>query len=124
MNGASFVGWIYDPTARAVIHQIRPFLVELGAVLLFIAILGWWTAVGLRREDVRIPYVWSLVPVAGFAALTLAACASPKVAGKGLGFVALAMLIVFVAALTEELIFRGVVLHSSRAPGAGWPASW
>jgi hypothetical protein len=50
--------------------------------------------------------------------LTLAACASAKVAEKGLTFLGLAMTIIFVAAFTEELVFRGIVLHAlSRAWG-------
>lgn len=111
-------GWVHDPTIEAFVRSLRLDLVELALILAGIAWLGWWAAVGIRRADVRIPYRWSVVPLGVVGALTLAACASPEVAQKGVGVFGFAVTAIFAEALIEELLFRGIGLHAlSRAWG-------
>jgi len=103
------VGWIWEPTTVAVMRQeIATPIVELIFWALIISALGWTRASGLVIGRAS---AWGVVPLALFWAATLMAAGLTNVIEKGGGFIALAVVGVFLSALTEEIAFRGFLYH-------------
>jgi ATP-dependent Clp protease ATP-binding subunit ClpC len=89
------------------------WLVIMSALILcvwlaIVAVLGWWRAVGLVTGS---PSLWGVVPLAVFWLTTLLTMVLSDVVTKGAGLVALLATGLFLAALGEEVAFRGFLLH-------------
>ncbi len=103
------VGWIWDPTVTAVARQgIAEPVFELLFWALVLSALGWVRASGLVAGRIS---AWGVVPLALFWLATLMVAGLTGVIDKGGGFVALAFVGVSLAALTEEIAFRGFLYH-------------
>jgi membrane protease YdiL (CAAX protease family) len=115
----SFVDWSYEPSSASIASQLlEPYAIEALVWVVVASALGWWTAVGLRREPVRFSMGWSAIPLAFVAIPSLLIGISPEIAAKGSTVLALMAAGLFVAAFTEELMYRGILLHAfSRAWG-------
>jgi membrane protease YdiL (CAAX protease family) len=105
----SVVGWEWDPTTTAVARQLLAnTAIQLVLWFVVLAALGWGTAAGLGVGRVSL---WGMVPLALFWAAALMAAGLTNVFSKGGGFIALAVVGVFLAALNEEIAFRGFLFH-------------
>ena len=105
----SSVDWPDQPSIPAIVRQtLAPSLVELALWLVVITALGWRRAVGFRHG--------TLTPV-GFVAIAVASAvlvigvADGPIAVPGIGAAGTALVAFVVAALCEEVAFRGFVLH-------------
>jgi membrane protease YdiL (CAAX protease family) len=114
---------VYSAATRAALASVSPFgsgsdsvmrllvvpsaiamAVSLGLVL----VLGWHRAAGLGPGR---PSPWGVVPLGIFAVATLATLGIPTVAARGESFVGLVLAGLFLAAASEEILFRGFLHH-------------
>jgi membrane protease YdiL (CAAX protease family) len=94
------------------------WLLTILLALVLVALLGWWREAGLVGR----PHRRSL-PLVLFPLLTGALALSGGLEVLGPGFLVAALLGAILAALGEELLFRGVVLRGLAPLGARWAVS-
>jgi membrane protease YdiL (CAAX protease family) len=105
----SYVGWRYEPSIDAVVRQaLVPALLEVGLWLGIVVALGWRRAVGFGGGSMS---AWGTVPLAASCLLLFGAVGTPSIADRGLPLLGIALVSTFVAAFSEELAFRGFLLH-------------
>jgi membrane protease YdiL (CAAX protease family) len=109
----SVVGWEWDPTTTAVTRQlIENSAIQLALWLGVLMLLGWRRPAGLVVGSASL---WGIVPLGLFWAAALMAAGLTDVISKGGGFILLAVVGVFLAALNEEVAFRGFLFHGLTA---------
>ena len=115
----SGAGWRFAPSPSAVARQlIAPRAIELAAWIAVIGGLGWRRVAGLVAGR---PSAWGMVPLGLFGIAAVMTVGQSTVASKGALTVALAGAGSLLSALTEEVAFRGFLLHglSRRLGGTG-----
>jgi ATP-dependent Clp protease ATP-binding subunit ClpC len=107
------VGWEWDPTTTAVTRQlIENSAIQLILWLAVLMLLGWRRPAGLVVGSASL---WGIVPLGLFWTAALMAAGLTDVISKGGGFIVLAVVGVFLAALNEEIAFRGFLFHGLTA---------
>jgi membrane protease YdiL (CAAX protease family) len=91
-------------TRQLVVPSAITVAMSLGIVFL----LGWHRVVGLGIGRVS---RWGIVPLAGLVVSTVVTIGLPQVAEAGPGFVGLFFVGLLLAALAEEILFRGFLQH-------------
>jgi membrane protease YdiL (CAAX protease family) len=91
-------------TRQLIVPSAIVVAMSVGLVLM----LRWQrvTGLGLGRID-----PWGTVPLAVFAVATVATFTMPHVSSRGPGFIGMVLAGLFLAALSEEILFRGFLLH-------------
>jgi membrane protease YdiL (CAAX protease family) len=98
-----------DSPVRLVVRQLLvPSAVTVLMSLGIVFLLGWHRVVGLGIGKAS---RWGIVPLAALVVATLVTLGLPEVAEAGPGFVGLFLLGLLLAALAEEILFRGFLLH-------------
>jgi membrane protease YdiL (CAAX protease family) len=87
---------------------IVPSAIVVGMSVGLVLMLRWQrvTGLGLGRVD-----PWGTVPLAVFAVATVVTLTMPNVSSRGPGFIGFILTGLFLAALSEEIVFRGFLLH-------------
>jgi membrane protease YdiL (CAAX protease family) len=91
-------------TRQLVVPSAITVVMSLGIVFL----LGWHRAVGLRIGTAS---RWGVVPLSALLVATVLTLGLPQVSEAGPGFVGLFLLGLLLAALAEEILFRGFLQH-------------
>jgi membrane protease YdiL (CAAX protease family) len=89
-------------------HLVVPSAIVVGLAVGLVLMLGWQRVAGLAAGSAR---AWGVVPLGIFGVATVVTIAIPRVSSKGTGFIGLVLLGLFFAALSEEILFRGFLLH-------------
>jgi membrane protease YdiL (CAAX protease family) len=96
------------PTRFVTRLLVVPGAITVGISLGIVLVLGWHRAAGLGLGSAS---RWGIVPFAILLVATAVTLSLPDVSGAGPGFVGLFFLGVLLAALAEEIMFRGFLQH-------------
>jgi membrane protease YdiL (CAAX protease family) len=87
---------------------IVPSAIVVGLAVGLVLMLRWQRVAGLGPGRLD---PWGTVPLAVFAVATVVTFTMPRVSSRGPGFIGVVLAGLFLAALSEEILFRGFLLH-------------
>jgi membrane protease YdiL (CAAX protease family) len=88
---------------------VVPSAIVVGISVGIVLMARWHRVTGLTM--LGRPSPWGTVPLAVFGVATVVTIAMPRVSSRGTGLTGLVLLGLFLAALAEEILFRGFLLH-------------
>ncbi len=107
-RGPMYVSAYGSATGVVVRQLVVPSAITLAVTLAIVATLGWRRASGLVPGTAT---RWGTVPLGVFLFATVLTVGIPEVSSRGSAVIGLVMTGLFLAALTEEVLFRGFLLH-------------